>query len=164
MADRKSEQIKPVIVFVLALVLILVVYVRFMRPKGPATARDTASPAPAATLEVPRVALEKRGEGGWHTPPVGPPDREPLRDIFTPGASPAGQGGALPGEEESVSFASLKLRGVVAGGPRPVALINDRFVRLGDRVYQYRVTSIGAKEVWLASGMETFQLRILKDE
>ena len=164
MPEKKSEQIKLVIVSVLALVLVIVVGARYKRQKGPEAVREVASPAFAASLEVPEVTFEKRAKTGWRTSPVGPPDREPLRDILAPGASPAGQAAALSGEEESVSIASLKLRGVVAGGPRPVALINDRFVRLGDRLYQYQVASIGAKEVWLASGMETFQLRILKDE
>lgn len=163
MAGKKSDQTKIVIVFVLALVLALVVYVRFTQKKGTEATSEVAPPALSASLEVPEVALEVRESAGWHDAPGGPPSREPLRDIFAAGASSPGEAGDLSGEEGSVAITSLKLRGVVAGGARPVALINDRFVRLGDRLYQYQVASIGAKEVWLASGMETFQLRILKE-
>ncbi len=164
MADSKSEQIKLVIVVVMAFVLVGIVYMRFVRPKSQATAPGEAAPASTASLEVPEVALDMRETPGWRNSPQGPPEREPLRDIFVPNGLPKGQGSAFPGTEESVPIDSLELRGVVAGGARPVALINDRFVRLGEQVYQYRVASIGAKEVWLASGMETYQLRILKGE
>ena len=58
MADKKTEQIKLVIVFVLALVLVFVVYLRFIRPKAQRTASEEAAPVPTASLEVPEVALE----------------------------------------------------------------------------------------------------------
>ncbi len=163
MAGKKSEQIKLVVVFVLALVLAVVVYVRFAQKKGAETTSEGTQPGRFVSLEVPEVALDERETVGWREAPGGLPIREPLRDIFVPGAVRPEEAGEFTGEEGSVSIASLRLRGVVAGGARPVALINDRFVRLGDRLYQYQVASIGAKEVWLASGMETFQLRILKE-
>ncbi len=164
MSDEKIEQVKLVMVFVLALVLGLVVYIRFQHKEGKATTSEAARPDRSVSLKVPEISLEEPVKTGRLLVPVGPPVREPLRDIFAPGPSSSERAGGGPGDEESVSIASLKLRGVVAGGVRPLALINDRFVRPGDRLYQYRVVSIGAKGVWLVSGTETFQLNVLEDK
>ena len=65
MADKKSEQIKLVVVFVLALVLVVVMYVRFVHKKGTEATSEVAQPALSASLEVPEVALEVRESAGW---------------------------------------------------------------------------------------------------
>jgi hypothetical protein len=67
------------------------------------------------------------------------------------------------GIDEPGLAASLTLRGVVAGGDKPVALINDQFVRTGDRIGKHSVLRIGEKDVLLGSGIQTYRLKIRKD-
>jgi hypothetical protein len=44
-----------------------------------------------------------------------------------------------------------------------VALINDQFVRTGDRIGKHSVLRIGEKDVLLGSGIQTYRLKIRKD-
>ncbi len=173
MPEKNSERIKVYIVLGLTLVLVFVVYTRFSHKKGTGDEDQMLSTVSPSSLEVPQVELNASQTAPLHRLSVQESARAPARDIFTPpglSAKAAGQAGQSSqkshhlGTREAMSRASLKLRGVMRGGDRPVALINDRFVHTGDRINEYKVISIGVKEVLLDSGMQTVRLRILNHE
>ena len=59
---------------------------------------------------------------------------------------------------------SLKLKGVIVGDKHSIAIINDKFVRTGERINGYRVVRIGEKEVLLRSGNKTVKLRLASND
>jgi hypothetical protein len=58
----------------------------------------------------------------------------------------------------------LKLRGVIVGGNNSIAIINDKFVRIGEQIDGYKVVRIAAKEVLLKSGNKTIRLRLASND
>jgi type II secretory pathway component PulC len=59
---------------------------------------------------------------------------------------------------------SLKLKGVIVGDKHSIAIINDKFVRTGERINGYRVVRIAEKEVLLKSGNKTVKLRLANND
>jgi hypothetical protein len=162
MAGNKKDQVKMYILLGLSMVLLVVVYFRFAHKKSGQEGTLEPSTAAAAHLEIPEVEFDSLPTGRWVGLPVPRVPRDPVRDLFMPGRGSVeaeSEGSGTPG---SVSVASLKLRGVVMGGKKPVALINDEFLRPGDRISDYQVIRIEEKEVLLDSGIDIFRLRIEK--
>ena len=62
-------------------------------------------------------------------------------------------------EEQPPTF---RLRGTIVGGERPLAIIDDRFVRVGDRIGDYNVIRIRKKDVLLMSDRTKLHLEIQK--
>ena len=58
----------------------------------------------------------------------------------------------------------MVLEGIVWDEERPLAVINDRVVGVGDTVRQSRIAKITQTEVFLEDGEETFSLRLGKRE
>lgn len=47
---------------------------------------------------------------------------------------------------------NVELKGTIVGGNEPLALINDKFVRLGEKVGEYQVIGITPSAVHLKAG------------
>ena len=73
---------------------------------------------------------------------------------------------ALPPAGQTVSrpTPSLNLKGTIVGGERPIAIINDQFLRQGDQIGEFKVVNIGKKEVVLNSDERTLVLRLENNE
>ena len=70
-----------------------------------------------------------------------------------------------PTEQKSLKPAlSLKLRGTIVGGGEPIAIINDQFMRKGDRIDGFNVVKIGKKEVLLRSANDELKLKLIDNE
>jgi hypothetical protein len=162
MAENKKDRVRMYLLLGMSIVLIVVVYFRFIQKKNGEEGTLEPSAAAAAHLEIPEVEFDSLPTGRWGGLPVPQVPRDPFRDLFLPGRGSVIGEGDGSGTPESVSVASLKLRGVVMGGGKPVALINDEFLRLGDTISEYQVIRIDEKEVLLDSGIEIFRLRIEK--
>jgi len=162
MARKKSDQIKIYVVIGLSLVLIIGAYFRFIHGKVRSVKDVTASTAPLAQLNVPVINKEKpknRRSGGSSVDNYLPAS---IRDIFSPLKSSPDKESRPKEQEEEVS--SFTLKGTIVGGEKPIAIINDKFVRTGDWIGEYRVARIGKKEVLLDSDGEKVVLEILKNE
>ena len=57
---------------------------------------------------------------------------------------------------------SLTLKGTITGGENSIAVINDKFVYIGDRIGDYEVITIGNDEVVLTSETHSMVLKVLK--
>lgn len=157
-----TERIKLYTVFGLALILVLVVYARFIHRKGPSPGGAGPGEVSASPLDLSRWDFEPSG-ADQPKAAVAPALRDPARDIFSPCGELARAASQPSGVDEPGLADSLTLRGVVAGGDKPVALINDQFVRSGDRIGKHLVLRIGEKEVLLDSGIQTYRLKIRND-
>jgi type II secretory pathway component PulC len=139
-------------------VFIAVGYFRFFQEKKDAMPSG-AAPQPEMPLVVPDVKNPKSFQDGRVRIPVA--ERRPavVRDVFTPGESapspegrpPSPDGTPIEKQQTAVS-ATFKLKGTIVADNRPLAIINDRFVRTGDEIEGYRVVKIETKRVWLESG------------
>ena len=160
MPEKKIGQTKIYIIIGLCLVLVAVVYFRFVHQKVSFKADQAASTASIDQSEIPQVDIQspQNAPGSkWR-------DNEILstviRDIFAPLQSPK--------ERETKPIAkkslSLKLMGTIVGGGKPVAIINDKFLHRGDRIGDYQVVRIGKKEVLLEAGNDKIELGMVKNE
>ena len=169
----KNEKIKLYIVLGLVCAAGLVAYFHFFH--------QTRDPAPPTALQPPEITetkvartykidpqqlikkSEKQAQGFlvsdirdiFESPP--PPPGMKLRVKERPGHS-AASSKVVPDD------ISLELSGTIIGGNKPMAIINEKFVRLGETVDIFRVTHIAANEVVLKAGIHERILRVLKTE
>ena len=59
---------------------------------------------------------------------------------------------------------TLKLSGTIVGGERPIAIINNQLIRLGDWIEGFKVVKIGKTEVLLDSGISKIVVALVKNE
>jgi hypothetical protein len=157
----------------LALVLVALVYRHLNRKPAGNQSLLQATPATNSTVsavpefpKLPELANKSRQNAQLAKAVEKESRRDFVRDIFAPLI-------ALPKEKPPPKkrqpqppkrTISLKLNGVIIGGRNPVAIINDKFVRLGERIDGYKVVRIEKKEVFLKSSNRTIQLRLATNE
>lgn len=162
MPEKKLERTKLYLSVVLSIVLVIVVYIRFVHKKTthatvpvPYKAKSVQLPIPE--VQVPDVQAGKRSEqgvrGSEHLIP---------RDIFGPAKVPPQRKTGSRPEEPPRPTIALRLKGTITGGENPIAVINDKFVYAGDRIGDYEVISIGKDEVVLNSDTYSMVLKVLK--
>jgi hypothetical protein len=141
-------------VFVGLVMVMVAVYVRALGPRAPRTPRpvvaEEAATPPASQDPAAGASATERSVG---TGDVREAQREHAaaltwrRDPFTRGGSAAGVRG-------------LTLSGIIWDPLRPIAILNDQMVSVGDEVEDYQVLEIGTDRVLLTDGAETIQLLI----
>ncbi|GAJ11370.1 unnamed protein product [marine sediment metagenome] len=162
MQGKKGEQIKVYIIIGLALVAAIVGYFRFVHKKPTRDADRTPPAVSIARFDVSQVEINNTRNARWREPPVNEALPVVLRDIFVPLKSPKKAQRRPTEQKPSKPLPSLKLSGTIVGGKRPVAIINDQFVRIGDWIGEYKVVRIGKKEVLLDSGNRKIELEMVK--
>jgi hypothetical protein len=177
MPTASRERTKIYIVIGLSVLFVAVGYLRFFHgkiasPSG--TAREAGTPG---QIEVPALALKgiplapKAPEG------VPEPLRTTLRNIFPPGKEPSAgtEPPAATGKEPSAGtgppavpveppkpLPSLKLTGTITGGKSPLAFINGRSLRLGEKIEGFQVISITRNQVSLEGEGRRMILNVLE--
>jgi hypothetical protein len=150
---NKKNLIKVYALIGLLAVFLTTGYFRFFEKPEGVQARQNI--APVSVIASPRL-----------TPPVRtyapqPADRPHAgRDIFAP-SQMAERSETAPGEKFPMKATGLKAKGTITGSGRPVAVINDSFVREGDTIGEYRVIKIKKSEVVLKSSSEHLVLEVL---
>ena len=165
---KAGDRIKIYLVVGLAMVLAALVY-RHLKAK-PSGNPSAAPPSVTSGLtEVADLAPPVMGSLPKTQPAkakVKEPRRGSLRDIFVP-VRPLQQVGrriTLNGEPRVRNAPGLKLKGVIVGGNNPVAIINGKFLRVGERIDGYQVVKIEGNKVFLRSGNSTFKLELAKND
>ncbi len=153
MAKKKSELIKLYAFIGLLAVLLVTGYVRFSGKSG--TAQSPQNPPAFPRVDLQPAAVSATG----HAPRMADL-QQAARDIFAPGQI-AERAEAAPGEKPPVQASGLVAKGTITGGGRPVAVINESFVREGDMIGEYRVVKIRKSEVVLKSNSEQLVLEVL---
>ena len=162
--QAKKERIKVYIVIGLAFVAMVVAYFRFIHEK-PATEEDATLTAPSTQSTIPQMATTNLDEL-LSCPAPGTVGDKPLdvliRDVFTPLQLPVMAARQTTQQEPQKPVPVFELRGTIVGGARPMAIINDQFVRTDDVIYEYKVVSIGKTSVLLDSGKRKIELEMMK--
>jgi type II secretory pathway component PulC len=159
-----SSKSKVSLVIGLAIVLLICIYFRFIHAKvKDSTENQTPSPPPTLSLEVPQVEKDQPAPTEL-SEKVPEALQEFVRNMFSPqsltGRKPQAKA-VKKTEEERPSF---ELKGTIVGKQRPIAIIDDQFVRTGDWIDDYQVAHIGKKEVILASGNKKIRLEMIKND
>lgn len=166
MAKGKKEQIKIYVTIGLAILLLISGYFRFIHGKSGGDTDWNASPQPQEQLQfdIPKVETKNFEKIRLSNPSVHAYLNTTTRDIFIPLNIPKREEMRPTEEAEGKSVQQLKLKGTIVGGSRPIAIINDLFVRRGEMIGEYKVIRISEKEVLLDSGDNKIKLEILKNE
>ncbi len=166
--NKLTDRIKIYLVVGLALVLAALVY-RYLHAK--ASHKGSVSPPSATTPvsdipELPALDTESLQKTQLAQAKDKGPRRVFLRDIFAP-LRPLAKMTPQPTRKNRPSpqkVSSLKLKGVIVGGRNPVAIINGKLLRKGERIEGYEVIRIEEKEVFLKSGNRTVKLKLANNE
>ena len=167
MAEKKSEKIKLYLVVGLAVVFLIMAYFQFFRPEAGTEVNAALQELPSAeqaSMDIRQVIEQKSRTVNDRRTPVPEQMRAVVRDIFSPQAAPKKRGTLSRERDARDSGESLKLGGTIVGGEKPIAIINDQFFRKGDWIGEFRIVSIGAKDVVLDSGDQKLSLEIMKNE
>ena len=164
---KSTGRIKIYLVVGLALVLAALAY-RYLHARA-ARNRSISPPPATATLsempELPDLYPERQRKTQIERSNIRELRRLFVRDIFSPVKSlPKARRPTKKSRSVQRQVTSLKLRGVIVGGKHPIAIINDKFVRTGERINGYRVVRIAEKEVLLKSGNKTVRLRLASND
>ena len=166
MPEKKNKRAKTYIVIGLALVLMVVVYFRFIDKKKvtPAVSRISA-PAASPRFDIPQIKIPDLQNAQSRESLSKESMRAPIRDIFAP-LKLKKKVKIRPTRRKSSKVKSKppgpkpKLTGTIVGEERAVAIINDQFVHTGDWIGEYKVVRIGEKEVLLSYGTREIVLKM----
>lgn len=164
MPEKKSEQIKIVILILGLVVFVVVGYFRFIHKKPLAAGAGTTSNAPLGQLQVPEVDI-KRQQTIRKAEPAGEVSPEAvIRDIFSPLKTTLAEKSPAELQRPAIPLSAMELEGTITGSGKPMAIINNQFFRIGDWIGEYKVIRIGNKAVLLDSGQNQIELEIVKNE
>jgi len=166
MAEAKNDRIKIYLVIGLSVILAASGYFRLIRPKMKGTAGATSSAPIRESVQVsdpapmPIPTGEERRAGSKRTSFFIEPMTE-LRDIFA--EPPAPEKAEKEKKEERPKSPPTQLKGTIVGGDHPIAIINSRFLRIGDWIDDYQVMQIEKDRVRLSSGEKDIVLEVFKN-
>ena len=170
MSEKRSEKIKIYIVLVLFLVLGVLAYFRFIHKKAVSVKTKVFSTLPSvlppARSDISK-ALAKRVRSRNRNKQLEPQPLGSLqRDIFTAlkFLKDVNARGEVKEEVLESPTSTWELRGTIVGGRKPMAIIDSQFLEIGDVIGEYKLISIGKKDVLLASEDEEIKLEMLRNE
>jgi hypothetical protein len=164
MSKERSDKIRLYVLLGLSLVLVVALYFRFVHKGSAVDTVEDPGETSAGRPAIPEVDFNALQGNRLLGRAFRGLLRDPLRDIFVPGGAFGTEENPSVESGSALPIASLKLKGVVAGGTSPLALINDQFLRTGDSIDGYQVVRIEKKEVFLDSGIEIFRLEMQKHD
>jgi hypothetical protein len=177
MSRAGRERTKLYIVIGLSVLFVAVGYFRFFPGKAVSPGGTASEAGAPVRIEVPALALKGLLPAPKAPARVPEPPRTMLRNIFAPGKAPS-TGTHLPaaaGKEPSAGteppaipmasakpLPSLKLTGTITGGKSPLAFINGRSLRLGEKIEGFQVISITRHQVSLEGEGRRMLLNVLE--
>jgi hypothetical protein len=165
--NKNTGRIKLYLIVGLALILAALVY-RYLHARAVRNRSISPPPATATLSEIPTppdLYPERQQKTQLERSNIRELRRLFVRDIFAPVKSLAkARRPTRKGHPAQQQVKSLKLKGVIVGGKNSIAIIDDKFVRMGERINGYRVVRIAEKEVWLKSGNRTVKLRLVSND
>jgi hypothetical protein len=163
MPTANRERTKIYIVIGLSVLFVAIGYFRFFHGKivSPGgAAREAGVPV---RIEVPVVALKSIPPVPKALEEVPEPPRTMLRNIFAPGKEPsAGTEPSLVPVQPPKPIPSLTLTGTIVGGKIPLAFINGRTLRLGEKIEGLQIITITREQVTLTGEGQKVLLNVLK--
>jgi len=164
MPGKNRERIQIYVVIGLALVFVILGYFQLFHKKTDAEAKSIAhvESEPEFNLSSiePKIKsrLQVNEESSFES-------FQPIsRNIFTSLKSPDKAEVPKMQKEKLKPLPPLKLKGTIVEDDRSIAIVNDKYLRIGDLIDGFEVVWIGKKEVLLDSGQRQMVLEILKNE
>ncbi len=162
MPTKRSEKVKLYLVIALAVAAALVAYFSFVH-KGKATPVKVAG-RPPQEVKYKGYKIEKTRPQRLQATRFS--SAEPLnldiRDIFAPVELPAEPEPAVETKKEQTikkiakqipaPTVTLDLQGTILGGKIPLAIINDKFFKVGQKIGDYQIVRITPNTVYLKAG------------
>ena len=161
MPTKKSEKLKLYIVVGLALVAAVVAYFRFIHKNNAPDAGIATPPPQEVKFDVSQIQKTKPTRPREIRLPVNESLSINIRDIFSPVQLPAESEPLIEAEQAPVPTGVLELKGIIMGGEKPMAVINDKFVLMGEKIGEYQIVRIDPNEVLLRSGSHEKVLQVL---
>ena len=161
MATVNADQFKVYLVYALAAILCISVYIRFVHSRLWGKGSTGSSSAPLVSMSIP-LTPPNRVEEPQMAPLFEDPPPFVTRDIFAPRKALTVE--KSKSEKPQEAPPTFRLKGTIVGGQRPLAIIDDQFVRVGDRIGDYNVVRIRKKDVLLMSDRTKLHLEIRKGE
>ena len=165
MPGKNTERVKLYVVIGLSLVFGTVGYFRFFYNKAEADVKSSEQVEVESEIDLSNVQpiIQGRMQGKNE---LSTENFQPIaRDIFAPLRSPIL---ADVSEMQSMNKEKLKplpplrLKGTIVGGERPIAIVNDMFLRTGDEIDGFKVVWIGTKAIVIEAGERKLALEMLK--
>jgi len=126
-------------------------------------------PAQKKAVRYPINQNQKKGRGdqGASAPDGQYISTNPIRDIFERPyihvkPEPPASAGVTAAKGVAPKEIPLELKGTIISGDRPIAIINNQFLQLGDSIDVYRVSSITSNEVVLKAGSHKKTIQVMK--
>jgi len=163
---KESERVKIYIVIGLALVLVTLGYFRFAhkKPKRSPNAAPSSATTPVTQFKFSQPEKANLKNTQRRESVVRESTRAVIRDIFAPLKSLPRASRLSTKGASSNRGSSLQLKGVIVGGKNPIAIINDKLVRTGERIGDYTVVRVEKKEVFLRSSYKNIRLKLQENE
>lgn len=170
--NDNNEKIKRYLVIGLACVALLVAYFRFFRSHAEPTVVIDQVPKNVTIYPIRPGENMRRGTHSNFARDVRSIAVGNIRDIFERPRIPVESQLPTPAAGRSVNAPKatapqdiyLELKGTITGGDSPMAIINDKFVRLGEEIETFRVVRISSNEVVLRAGEHQRIIQVIKPE
>jgi len=167
MPRKNTERIKIYVVIGLSLVLGMVGYFRFFYKKAEADVKFIKQVEVPSKIDLSSVQQIIQGRKQL-SKELSIESFQPIsRDIFAPLTTPERANVSKRqsmNKENQKPLPSLRLKGTIVGGERPIAIVNDTFLRTGDEIAGFKVVWIGTKAIEMEAGERKLALEMLKVE
>ena len=167
MPGKNTERIKIYAVIGLSLVFGMVGYFRFFYKKADADVKSSEPVDVPSKIDLSSVQPIIQGRKQL-SKALSTESFQPIaRDIFAP-LTPPKRANVFKmksmNTEKQKPLPSLRLKGTIVGGERPIAIVNDMFLRTGDEIAGFKVIWIGTKTIMMEAGEQKLALEMLKVE
>jgi hypothetical protein len=170
-ASDISEKVKLYLVIALALAAASIAYFRFIHKKNDTGVTVTGPPPAEVTFDISQIAKTEDRRPQAPGLPLYDSLNGDIKDIFEPvkpaiEPKPAIQTKLEPppagtAKQTTAPEVTLELKGTILGGNNPMAIINDKFVRTGEKIGDYQVVKITPNSVYLKAGSHQKVIQVL---
>jgi len=181
MPNGRSEKIKLYLVIALAVAAVILAYFRFIYEKNDTELNITSPPSEELTFDIRQIAKPKARRRQAPRLSLHDSLSGDIRDIFAP-VKPAiepkppiqTKQASAPLDTAKQASApldttkrtpapavSLELKGTILGGNKPIAIINGKFLRTGEKIGGYEVVRITPNTAYLRAGRHQKVIKVL---
>lgn len=167
MGGKKNTKLKLYLFISLSMVLIISFYFRFLHGRETVKMENTRPDTSIQELFVPKIDHDTEEDTKSLSTIIEDELQTIMRDIFRPPVTkpqPTETKEVLTEQPVPTREPLMTLKGTVVGKRSSIAIIDNEFLRVGDRINEYTVEYIGKKKVILDSRGRKLRLEILKND
>ena len=164
MPGKTGERIKIYVVIVLVVVFVILGYFQLFHNKADVEAKSIAPVESEPELDLSSIETTIKSRLQMSEAPSFEPFQPIARDIFTSLKSLNKAKVPKKQNQKPKPLPPLRLKGTIVEVDRSIAIVNDRYLRIGDLIHGFKVVRIGKKEILLVSGQRQLALEMQKYE